>query len=103
MPTILLKRSITPTNIPTTGNLQIGELAINANDGMLFFRQSGSFGDNIISCITSANSSSLTASYAILTNVSSSLNFANDTLAAAGGVPLGGLYRNGNVIQIRIS
>ncbi len=38
----------------------------------------------------------------ILNQVSSSLNFANDTLAAAGGVPLGGLYRNGNVIQIRI-
>ena len=34
--------------------------------------------------------------------VSESLDFANDGLAAAGGVPLGGLYRNGNVIQIRI-
>lgn len=38
----------------------------------------------------------------ILTEVSESLNFANDTAAAAGGVPLGGLYRNGNVIQIRL-
>ena len=38
----------------------------------------------------------------ILSEVSSSLNFANDTLAAAGGVPLGGLYRNGNAIQIRL-
>jgi len=38
----------------------------------------------------------------ILTEVSESLDFANDGLAAAGGVPLGGLYRNGNVIQIRI-
>ena len=38
----------------------------------------------------------------ILTEVSESLDFANDSLAAAGGVPLGGLYRNGNVIQIRI-
>jgi hypothetical protein len=40
--------------------------------------------------------------YVILTEVSESLDFANDSLAAAGGVPLGGLYRNGNVIQIRI-
>ena len=43
-----------------------------------------------------------TESTAILTSVSESLNFADDSLAAAGGVPLGGLYRNGNVIQIRI-
>lgn len=34
--------------------------------------------------------------------VSASLNFADDTAAAAGGVPLGGLYRNGNAIQIRL-
>ncbi len=43
-----------------------------------------------------------TESTAILTSVSESLNFANDTAAAAGGVPLGGIYRNGNVIQIRL-
>jgi hypothetical protein len=39
----------------------------------------------------------------ILTHVSQSLNFVNDAAAAVGGVPLGGLYRNGNVIQIRIT
>jgi hypothetical protein len=38
----------------------------------------------------------------VLTQVSQSLNFADDTAAAAGGVPLGGLYRNGNFIAIRI-
>lgn len=43
-----------------------------------------------------------TETNAILARVSSSLNFANDTAAAAGGVPLGGLYRNGNAIQIRL-
>ena len=53
------------------------------------------------------NSKNLTGSYSlegtfVLTHVSQSLNFANDTAAAAGGVPKGGLYRNGNVIQIRI-
>jgi hypothetical protein len=41
--------------------------------------------------------------FTILTRVSMSLNFADDTAAAAGGVPLGGLYRNGNVIAIRIA
>jgi hypothetical protein len=41
--------------------------------------------------------------YKILTTVSQSLNYSDDTAAAAGGVPLGGLYRNGNFILIRLS
>jgi hypothetical protein len=41
--------------------------------------------------------------FKILTAVSQSLNFANDAAAAAGGVPLGGLYRSGNFILIRLS
>jgi len=41
--------------------------------------------------------------FVILSQVSSSLNYANDNAAALHGVPLGGLYRNGNFIQIRIS
>ena len=40
--------------------------------------------------------------FVVLPQVSASLNFANDTAAASGGVPLGGLYRNGNAIQIRL-
>ncbi len=51
---------------------------------------------------TNNQNTKLTETTAILANVSASLNFANDTLAAAGGVPLGGLYRNGNAIQIRL-
>ena len=56
-----------------------------------------------------SSSYALTSSYVntlnqivILSQVSSSLNFVNDTTAANGGVPLGGLYRNGNAIQIRL-
>jgi len=30
-------------------------------------------------------------------------NYANDGLAAAGGVPVGGLYRNGSVLMLRIA
>lgn len=45
----------------------------------------------------------LHVSTAILAQVSASLNFNNDTQAAAGGVPLGGLYRHNNIIHIRIS
>ena len=39
----------------------------------------------------------------VLTSVSESYNFADDAAAANGGVPLGGLYRNGNDIKIRIT
>ena len=39
----------------------------------------------------------------ILSMVSSSLQFIDDAAAALGGVPLGGLYRNGNFILIRIT
>ena len=39
----------------------------------------------------------------ILTAVSESLNFADDSVAATGGVALGGLYRSGSFIKIRIS
>ena len=44
-----------------------------------------------------------TNGYVVLQQVSQSLNFVDDTAAAAGGVPLGGLYRNGNFIAIRIT
>lgn len=30
-------------------------------------------------------------------------NFANDAAAATGGIPVGGLYRNGSVVQIRVT
>ena len=55
--------------------------------------------------LTNSGSTSVTITdgYIILTEVSQSLNFADDTAAAAGGIPLGGLYRNGNFIQIRTS
>ena len=39
----------------------------------------------------------------VFTQVSESLNFTNDAGAASGGVPLGGIYRNGNDIKIRIT
>jgi len=43
------------------------------------------------------------ASVVIMPKVSQSLNFVDDAAAAAAGVPLGGLYRNGSFIMIRVS
>ena len=40
--------------------------------------------------------------HVILSQVSQSLDFVDDTAAATGGVPKGGLYRSGNFIAIRI-
>ena len=36
--TIKLKRSSTPNNVPTTGQLELGEVAINTYDGKIFYR-----------------------------------------------------------------
>jgi hypothetical protein len=52
--------------------------------------------------LTSSYLNPVTSGYVVLTQVSQSLNYADDTAASAGGVPLGGLYRNGNFIAIRI-
>lgn len=51
-----------------------------------------------------SNSTGLTQSsgFTILSNLST-LNAVNDAAASALGVPLYGLYRNGNVVQIRIT
>jgi hypothetical protein len=44
----------------------------------------------------------LSQSTMILASVSSSYNFADDTTAAAGGVPLGGLYHTSGSVKIRL-
>ena len=41
--------------------------------------------------------------YITLTQVSASLDYVTDALAGSGGVPLGGLYRSGSYIKIRMS
>jgi hypothetical protein len=45
--TILIKRNLTSSAVPTTASLAIGELAINVADAKIFMRQSGSIGDTI--------------------------------------------------------
>ena len=66
-------------------------------------------GDGIVTGSLFVSQSSATATsftvnggHTILTQVSESLDFPGDTEAAAGGVPLGGIYRSGNVLAIRI-
>jgi hypothetical protein len=59
-------------------------------------------GSQIISGSLTITGSLTVSGSTVLPLVSQSLNFVDDTAAAAGGVPLGGLYRNGSFIQIRL-
>ena len=53
---ILLKRSSVPGSVPTTASLQVGELALNTNDGKAFLHKSGSGGDKVVEIVvTGAN------------------------------------------------
>jgi hypothetical protein len=61
----------------------------------------GSF--NVTGSLNIDNDVKIENGFTILTSVSQSLNFADDAAAAAGGIPLGGLYRNGNFVAIRIT
>ena len=94
---------------PYSGSV-MGRVGINKNNPTYNFDVSGSgnYSNNLtltgsLFISGSANSAVINNGFVVLTQVSQSLNFANDAAAAAGGVPLGGLYRNGNVIAIRIS
>jgi hypothetical protein len=44
---VKLRRSSTPGNKPTTSQLDLGELAINTNDGKIYFEKSSSLGESI--------------------------------------------------------
>jgi hypothetical protein len=63
---------------------------------------SSSFATSASYAVTASYINPVTDGYVVLTQVSQSLNFADDAAAQAGGIPLGGLYRNGNFILIRI-
>jgi hypothetical protein len=94
---------------PYSGSV-MGRVGINKSNPIYNFDVSGSgnYSNNLtltgsLFISGSSNSAVINNGFVVLTQVSQSLNFANDAAAAAGGVPLGGLYRNGNVIAIRIS
>jgi hypothetical protein len=49
---IIHKRSLTEGSVPTTSSLEIGELAININDGKAFLRRSGSGNNDVVPLVT---------------------------------------------------
>jgi hypothetical protein len=82
-----------------------GSITNSATASYVQTAQTASYVLNAVSASNASTASYLNPienSYLVLSQVSQSLNFQDDTEAAAGGVPLGGLYRNGNFILIRI-
>ena len=57
--TIKLRRSATPGNEPTTGELNLGELAINTNDGRLFTLKSVSGSLSVVEFLNVASATDL--------------------------------------------
>jgi hypothetical protein len=92
---------IITNGLSETGSVNItGSLAVTGSIGAALF--SSNADSLVITGSLNLSGSFTQAGYQILRTVSQSLNYANDTAAAAGGVPLGGLYRNSNAIQIRL-
>ena len=63
----------------------------------------GLSGSEQLECVQAGTSAQVTTAQ-IKTYVTAPYgNFANATAAAAGGVPIGGIYRNGSVLMIRVT
>jgi hypothetical protein len=61
-------------------------------------------GTEAVAVVQNAVTVQVPASYFAQTGPFTSLgNYANDTAAAAGGVQIGYLYRNGSVVQVRVT
>jgi hypothetical protein len=79
-----------------------GEYNNNTNTSSLFAIGTGDASHYVDGFSVDRISGSAYISTILLPLVSSSLNYANDSAAATGGVPLGGLYHTGGTIKIRL-
>jgi len=87
--TIKLKRSSTANAVPTSGNLEYGELALNYTDGNLFFKTAG----NAVTLIASTQ----TANYS--GNVTGGNLTTAGQVSATGNVSGGNLNVTGNIVD----
>jgi len=93
--TVVLKRSAVSGRTPTTGDLALGEIAINTYDGNLFFKKSVSGTDTVLSVATLTGTQTLTNK--TLTSPTINSATANNltltgTLTAGGGVGTNGQF-----------
>lgn len=82
---IELKRSAVPGKVPTTGQLDLGELAINTYDGTVYFKQDNGVTQSIVQLTTTAGSGSSveSASYATYAATAGSTISASYSLTAS--------------------
>ena len=82
---ILLRRSSVAGSVPTTASLQVGELALNTNDGKAFLRKSGSaVGDSVVELVVAG--ASVTGSISLTGAVSASAISASSFVGYGGGI-----------------
>lgn len=74
MATIKLKRSSVAGKVPTTGQLEYGELAVNTADGKIYLKRSGSISDEIFPIFTIGAQNSGSAQFTGSFNVSNDIN-----------------------------
>jgi len=85
--------------IHISGSGQISFNTLNITEGFQYELSGSAHFLNNVNVVQNVTTNGFT----ILSEVSSSLNFANDSEAQAGNVPLGGLYRSGSHILIRLT
>lgn len=88
---ILLKKSSQAGKIPLVGDLSYGELALNYNDGKLYYKTSDNEIKHFISTATTAT--------LFVDNLTAATSTATGALVIAGGVGIGGdLYIGGTLV-----
>lgn len=85
--------------ISVSGSGQVGFNSLTVSEGFQYEFSGSIKADNNLN----VSHNTTIDGFTVLSQVSSSLNFANDTEAQAGNVPLGGLYRSGSHILIRLT
>lgn len=90
---IVLYNSTTASNVPTTGNLQAGELALNIADGKLFFNKSGTITTLSDSNVTTHLSWTGGSQQVLSVDSIGALTVPIGSLFTRPPVPLGGMLR----------
>jgi len=78
---IELKRSAVPGKVPTTGSINLGELAINTYDGKVYFKKDD--GVQSIIELASTSGSILSASYATSASFATTASYSNTSTSAS--------------------